>query len=433
MILLSNIVFLSCVCASLVVFSPPPSFSRLKMKFLSSLFLTLGAVSAQLPIYGNLNKGSQKIDNIPVGSALGSKIMANARQLENAGEIDFTWVADFSIKFQGCHHVSQWNDNAEGEEDVRIQTKRLIRFRLCPSDSCSTSSSSGCTSAYGDYIIDMNTFLNSYYEAVEDYNQYRCEYISQFSCDCNDDDAKGDDFNREVCEYECFVKYDMVETCDARNPYNDDQAQEEEKFELRDYVECAQVEFQQDEQDQQQRLLEQEEQIQYFIGPYCAEQGGAIYLGLFTDDTCSTFADSNGGYKTYGSLAGANLPYARESIIGMDCLSCKEPEDFNYDGNDAQDADQVIQMCEEIYELAGKCESALEATGYISEANENACNYIAGIKVVRKDGIITQVGSKANKTASIFIGIFVVAFVLLAAYVYYLKTKLDRASINLSD
>jgi hypothetical protein len=117
----------------------------------------------------------------------------------------------------------------------------------------------------------------------------------------------------------------------------------------------------------------------------------------------------------------------------MDCISCKEPEDYNGDGNDNEDEDEVIEMCEQIYKSAGKCETALAATGIVYNANENACNYIAGIKVVRKDGIITQVGSKANKTSSIFIGIFVVAFVLLAAYVYYLKTKLDRASINLSE
>ena len=104
-----------------------------------------------------------------------------------------------------------------------------------------------------------------------------------------------------------------------------------------------------------------------------------------------------------------------------------------YDGNDAQDADEVIEFCEQIYTMSGKCEEGLQTTGYVYQANNNACNYIAGIKVVRKDGIITQVGSAANKTASIFIGIFVVAFVLLAAYVYYLKTKLDRASINLAE
>jgi hypothetical protein len=114
-------------------------------------------------------------------------------------------------------------------------------------------------------------------------------------------------------------------------------------------------------------------------------------------------------------------------------MSCHEPADYNNEGDDAEDEDQVIEMCEQIYQTAGKCESALAATGVVYEANEQACNYIAGIKVVRKDGIITQVGSKANKTSSVFIGIFVVAFVLLAAYVYYLKTKLDRASINLSE
>lgn len=403
------------------------------MKFFLS-FLTFGLASATLPIYGNPKMAATKVDNIPVGSSLGSKIMANARSLEDAGEIDFTWVADFSIKFQGCHHVTQWNDAADGEEDVRIQTKRLIRFRLCPTGSCSASSASGCNSAYGDYIIDMNTFLATYYEAVDDYNQFKCQYTTQTMCDCNDDDGKGDDFDAEVCEYECLSKYNMLDICDARNPYNDDQQQQQEKFQLADYVGCVQYQPQNQNQDQGGRRLDQEQEMQYYIGPYCAEQGGAIYLGLFSDDTCSSFADNYAGVTTYKGLSGGeSLPYAKQSIITMDCISCKEPEEFNNDGNDAQDADQVIEFCEQIYDMAGKCETALQATGYVSQANENACNYISGIKVVRKDGIITQVGSKANKTASIFIGIFVVAFVLLAAYVYYLKTKLDRASINITD
>jgi hypothetical protein len=249
-------------------------------------------------------------------------------------------------------------------------------------------------------------------------------------CNCQDSDDKSDDFDEELCEYDCWVDNGMEEICADNNPYNDDEEEEEEKFELADYVECKDAEFEQD--DDAERRLE-EDAIEYFIGPYCAEQGGAIFLGLFTDDTCTTFADGEGGAATYKSLAGESLPYAAENIITMDCVSCKEPEDYNGDGNDNEDEDQVIEMCEQIYESAGKCETALQATGYVATANENACNYIAGIKVVRKDGIITQVGSKANKTASIFIGIFVVAFVLLAAYVYYLKTKLDRASINLSE
>uniref|UniRef100_A0A6U9V4X7 Uncharacterized protein n=1 Tax=Pseudo-nitzschia australis TaxID=44445 RepID=A0A6U9V4X7_9STRA len=398
------------------------------MKFLLN-FLTFGLAAATLPIYGNPNKPKKfdALNDVKADSALGLSLLSKARKLEDE-EVDFTWVANFSIKFQGCHHISQWNDEADGEEDVRIETKRLIRFRLCPANECSPDKAGGCDSNYGDYVIDMNTFLESYYEALDNYNEYRCEYTSAVLCDCEDGDDKGDDFDEELCEYDCWVEHGMADTCADRNPYEDDEQEQEEEFDLAEYVECKQAEFQNDER----RRLDEEE-IEYFIGPYCAEQGGAIFMGLFTDETCTSFADEYGGTGVYSSMAGKSLPYSDESLISMDCVSCKEPEDYNNDGNDEQDGDEVIEMCEEIYQGAGKCEQGLESTGYVSSANNNACNYIAGIKVVRKDGIITQVGSKANKTASIFIGVFVVAFVLLAAYVYYLKTKLDRASINLSD
>ena len=402
------------------------------MKFLLN-FLTFGLAAATLPIYGKPKRVLKKFDSlndVKADSALGMSLLSKARKLDE-DEVDITWVSNFSIKFQGCHHISQWNDEADEEEDVRIETKRLIRFRLCPSDECSPDKAGGCDSDYGDYVIDMNTFLESYYDALENYNEYRCEYTSQVLCDCENGDDKGDDFDEEICEYDCYVEYGIEDICSDKNPYQDDEQEKDEEFDLANYVECQQAKFENN--NEERRRLDEEEEIEYYIGPYCAEQGGAIFLGLFTDDTCTSFADNYGGANTYSSLAGSSLPYSEDSLISMDCISCKEPEGYNNDGDDAQDDDEVIEMCEQIYEGAGKCEQGLEATGYLSSANNNACNYIQGIKVVRKDGIITQVGSKANKTASIFIGIFVVAFVLLAAYVYYLKTKLDRASINLTD
>jgi hypothetical protein len=396
------------------------------MKFLSN-FLSFGLASAALPSLGHNLDALTKIESIKADSELGFKLLSQARRLENNGEIDFTWVSGFSIKFQGCHHVSQWNSDAQNDEDVRIETKRLIRFRLCPTDSCKKQNAGGCNSDYGDYIIDMNTFLNTYYDAVDNYNTYRCEYTAAMECSCEDDGTQADDFNRDYCLYDCYVEHGIADSCVDRNPYEEGNGNRNEKFDLAEYAECKQIKI----QNQNQRHLENNNN-KYYVGPYCAEQGGAIFLGMFTDDSCSTYADEDGGSTTYASLAGSALPYSAESIITVDCISCKEPGEFNQDGNDGEDADEVIEFCESIYNTAGKCEQGLQATGYVAEANNNACNYIAGIKVVRRDGIITQ-ASKANKTASIFIGIFVVAFVLLAAYVYYLKTKLDRASINLSD
>lgn len=401
------------------------------MKLLVAL-LSLVATSATMPIYGKTK--SHQVKDMKANSKLGQSLLSKARKLEQDGddEVDFTWVADFSIKFQGCHHISQWNEDADDEEDVKIATKRLIRFRLCPSDSCSADNAGGCSSGYGDYIIDMNTYLESYFEAVEQYNEYKCEYIEQMVCNCDDDDGKDDGFDEDMCLYDCYVAQGVEDICSENNPYNDDEQEDEEAFELREYMECAEWEVPEAD-DERKRKLEEEDEVEYFMGPYCAEQGGAIFLGLFTDDACTVFADENGGATTYSTLAaGEAMPYAAESVVGMECVSCKEPEDFNEDGNDNEDEDAVVEMCEELYQASGKCESNLPS-GTVSDPNTNACNYMEGIKIVRKNGVVEAKSSTANKSASVFIGLFVVAFVLLAAYVYYLRTKLDRASINLSE
>lgn len=383
------------------------------MKFLAA-FLTLATASAA---------GSRKLTKLPesveVNSKLGNKIMEHARQLDNGnGGENFSWVSNFSIKFQGCHHISQWNDDADGEEDVRIATKRLVRFRLCPTNSCTLESASGCSSGYGDYVIDMNIYLEAFLDSVDEYNQAKCEYLEATS-GCDNDNNGG---NEDYCLYDYYSANGMAEICMDENPYqNNYNGQNDDynnNFDLADYTECAQANM----QNNGRRL---DNGVEYYMGPYCAEQGGSIYLGLFTDDACTTFADDYGGKEAYYSLTGRELPYGETNMITMDCYSCTEAEaqyNYNNNGNDQQDGDDVSEMCEMIYSQAGKCESNLEINGVYP--NYNACSYIQGIQVIRKNGIIVSAGSKANKTASIFIGIFVVAFVLLSAYVYYLKTKL---------
>jgi len=401
------------------------------MKFIAALLsIALSSTSATKNVIGRNRKLSKKLnaghklpDSIKVNSDLGGKVMTHARQLDE-DEVDFSWVENYSIKFQGCHHISQWNQDAEDDEDVRIATKRLVRFRLCPSDECTQQSAGGCSSGYGDYVIDMNIFLESYIDSIEQYNEAKCEYLENMSGCGNNDDGN----NYDYCVYDYYVAKGMEDVCAEENPYNaDDDAEQAEQFEIAEYVECAEIEFEDDEDNR--RKLDEEEEVQYYLGPYCAEQGGAIYLGMFTDDTCSTFADEYGGLETYYSKAKEELPFGSSNIVSMDCYKCQEPEaQFNYDGDDQEDEDGVSEFCEAVYEEAGKCEANIEYG-----ENYNACTYIQGIQVIRKNGIIVSTGSKANKTASIFIGVFVVAFVLLSAYVYYLKTKLDRATINLAE
>ena len=65
-----------------------------------------------------------------------------------------------------------------------------------------------------------------------------------------------------------------------------------------EYLQCTEMSL----DDNQRRILANnnyyrngnyygDEEVQYYIGPYCAEQGGEIRLGVFNDDTCTVFAD----------------------------------------------------------------------------------------------------------------------------------------------
>ncbi len=64
--------------------------------------------------------------------------------------------------------------------------------------------------------------------------------------------------------------------------------------------------------------------------------------------------------------------------------------------------------------------------------NEGSCGYIEGIKIIRGDGVSRTSTPRKSKTADVAIGLFMTLSVLLAGYVYYLRTKLGRAQINLS-
>eukprot|EP00978_Attheya_sp_CCMP212_P020112 scaffold57209_cov52-Attheya_sp.AAC.3 len=393
---------------------------RTSLQVVSALLLAVGVVSAAtpgLPIIGEVAPGftlaESRILNterdIPADSKLGNSILSQARRLDE-DELDYTFVSGYSIKFQGCHHISQWNEYAENEDDVRIHTKRLVRFRLCPSSSCLSQKAAGCTTKYGDYVVDMNAFVAAFLEADAETKEYRCEYyngVCENKCaDANDDDG---------CMASCYDLYSLSYCLE------DDAAQDE--FAAIDYAACAQFDFGNNNNRDLRRRLDGD--VYYYIGPYCAEQGGEIHLGLFTDDSCTTF--SYCGDSCFYDAVGFELPYSASSLISSDCLPCAEPnEGGNYE--DEADADDVREVCEEIYEVSGKCETKMN----VDYPNESACTYIQGISIIRADGVIRTSSVKKSKAAAVTIGLFSTSAVLLGAYVYYLKTKLGRARINLS-
>jgi hypothetical protein len=353
-------------------------------------------------------------------------------------ETAVAWMSGYSVKFQGCHQIKQWNADADEQNDVRIQTKRLVRFRLCPSEQCSASKAAGCTSGYGDYVVDMDSFVQYYVQGKLQQRQYDCQYHLLKNCDCNKDDHRDDDaFNEDYCQYDCYNDAGLYE-CIENNPYaaegGEDQAQRD-NFNMENYLQCAQLKVQNN--NNNGRDLNQN-QVQYFVGPYCTAQGGSVKLGLFSDDTCTEAVSDT----TFEALMGFELPYSSDdaSLIDATCLSCLEKDDAekdyesemaddannnnNQNGDDASDADQINDMCENLYAMSGKCESSYPSGMLVYEANNNACTYMEGIRIVRQDGIIDTGSTRPSAVATAFIVIFAMAFAAMAFYVWYLRTRL---------
>jgi len=371
--------------------------------------VSAGRSKEKLPIHGN--NGDNKIDISSNGFSATSKaasgLLASSTRVLEDNENYYNFVAGYSVKFQGCHHISQWNGDAEGDDAVRIRSKRMVRYRLCPTGYCDDDYDGGCKSKYGDYVVDLNTFVYYYLTADAEEQEERCnEYEDVCEEECEGDDAY------DYCQQTCLKNHGVRNGCDGDD--NDDNAD----FDVADYAQCAAYEgFQGDDDSGNQN----------YVGPYCAEQGGSVYLGLFTDETCTTF--SGCGDTCFYNKMGFMLPYGSESLVDDRCMSCSE----NYLEKEqgayyAEDEDGLREFCQTIYAQSGKCEARMNS----QYPNESACTYIEGIKIIRNDGVLRTSGTRKSRPAAVAIGLMATSGVLLTAYVYYLRTKLSRAKVNLT-
>ncbi|KAL7579904.1 hypothetical protein ACA910_004910 [Epithemia clementina (nom. ined.)] len=365
--------------------------------------------------YGDNYYGGNNNNN--GNSNYGDQQQAEWQWYTNYMMLGSSWLSEYSIKFQGCYETFKWNKEAMDVEDVRVLTRHVVRFRLCPSSSCSTMSANGCNSQFGEYIIDLNSYLEAYVEAKMAFEQwYDFEEADQ-----NDANANG------------YSVYD-------------------EDFDILDYMDCTDSGLAMEVDEYAQAYYENDgyETTNYYIGPYCAEQGGAIMMGMFKDDACSIPADTYGGKNTYYELTGNYLPFSDRTMIEFDCFSCKQPDGYynqynnnnngNNQNNNGQQENVIQDFCETAYLKSGKCEANLPSSYFnmFKQKNNKACNYIEGIKMIRADGSIVTThkdspGHLNSKTAGAFLMAFFGCTVVgLAGYVYTLKTKFDRASIDLS-
>jgi hypothetical protein len=173
-------------------------------------------------------------EGVPADSKMGAALLRRATVVQPARHLDQnnnnkaqSFIYKYDIKYLGCSSLLQINQGQNGNNNNNnnnknnnngglLYTQQVVRFALCPSDSCS----SGCTGG-GEYVVSMSAFVDAYTEAKMTEQEYACESIRE-NCYCDDVD---DD---EVCENQCYATAGL----DACIDDGDD-------FEIQRYLECA--------------------------------------------------------------------------------------------------------------------------------------------------------------------------------------------------
>ncbi|CAJ1945236.1 unnamed protein product [Cylindrotheca closterium] len=359
-------------------------------------------------------------NGIPADSKAGMKLLSEARQLnQEEQDDDMSWIAGYSIKYIGCSSLLQIREDG-GEEGSNLYTMNLAKFALCDSgNSCSS-----CGSGAASYVVNMETFVDAYTEMALNAQETACENIRE-NCDCenaNDDDA---------CENQCYTNMGMDSCIEYEGG---------EEFEIQEYLECREIE---NENGNNNNNNNNGYYQQYYVGPTCSN-GFDINLAVFTDEGCSTKATGSGIYESM-NYYGNSLPYEKESIVSSDCISCIDTQNDNGDdnqnnnnnNNNGQQEYDILELCENTYEDAAKCEKSLSGKYY---NDDSGCNYINNVLPTLEkatNSITKSSGSRSARTgdgsaATGWAIFFFLTAVVMSAYAFFLYRKIHRAKVNLS-
>ena len=266
-------------------------------------------------------------------------------------------VEDYSVKYTGCSAIKTYSDEEAQDGLTVLESKRFVVFRLCPSDSCNQYSSEGCSSDFGEYVLEMGDYLEAMTmyqeEKVQNFCAY-CEWCAEN--EWNDDAAAaqgddaaaqdgddaaaadGDDAQRrledaaagddaaaaeeeqgddaaaaeeEAAEEEaCSMCSNYNQVCNEnQNQNNGDDGQGQEQMEMDQFFECVQVQ-------------NENNGYAYYLGPHCGSDGFTISIGLYSDETCSTYI---GQEKSVYDATGLDLSELDMTIYTpKECQSCME-------------------------------------------------------------------------------------------------------------
>jgi len=363
-----------------------------------------------------------------------SKLMTKARPTKNSQlrrlndaddyEVD---ISGYSVKYEKCQFVKTYDDElAENEEmPTVLATKRFVIFRLCPTGSCSS-----CNVNYGEYLVDLEEYLQATVEYQQELQQEMCNACDECGNNNNNNNGRRLAVDCDSCAEECAKIENMEE-----NGYVD----------ATEFLECQMI---YDPEDDGKEGL--------YAGPMCASSGAKIKIGVFSDEECNTLESNKSvddylvdgdGYRMKLSHALLKTVYNKDN-----CVSClvEEEEDENNNNNnnnngDDQQEPEVVDMCQQLYEASAKCEKThgfddgySNYAGYANQLaqEEVVCDFIKSLEAGTYDdeGEINLYGSntfvsggkKTSGGQKFALTFFIIGTVVLGIYAAMLHSKLTK-------
>jgi len=188
----------------------------------------------------------------------------------------------------------------------------------------------------------------------------------------------------------------------------------DDKFDGDDFGQCTQYEGENDD-------ANGNNDIAYYIGPGCSEDGTGVKMGVYEDEYC--YEESGTSFETISN--GWSLPYNDGGLVSTQCTDCTDD-----DGG-------IREMCLDLYDYSPhRCEAELEYTHYYYDLNfemyrygkdETGCSKIEVIQNPKG-----KFSSEAVWTDAILVVILLIGTVV-ASYYYSVWWKDQKENLQKID
>jgi len=372
---------------------------------------SLAAFIASVSATSHFDSQPLQTKNTPKGKMM-SRLLDSARPTERTeitrgleqGDVN---LGDYELKFEQCQFVRAYDDELAQDESASsiLSTRRFVMFRLCPSGKCNS-----CNSDYGEYVIDLDTYVDI---ATEYYLADR-----ENTCNlCNQICAAEDDVTRSSGQIKCNSCESYCSTVNS--------LQENGLVESYQYSQCMQV--------------YDNGNSQIFAAAKCSKNGSAIKIGAFSDNECST-PKKNTDIEDY---IGNGMSFYNDILNKLSdsssCVSCS----MNANGDDGNG--DLAEMCTSLYDISAKCESKHGFNNFWKDYEDYSnqylqedmvCDFISSLKNGNYDqyGEIVLTGLKrlgsggATGFQKFALSVFFIGSVVLGLYSARVSSQLKKGS-----